>query len=318
MKILYLDRVSKAEVAPAIMKRVADQSLELAEQAIADDNYPAARGLLGIAKAASDKARLLPIQVRVEARTKEVLELEKEYAAAGAAFQTLTKKPGDVDAGLKWGRFLCYYKASWDEGLPFLAKAGDARLRLLADEDLRKPTSPKVQVKLGDDWYSQADKNQGLARKNILLRAKYWYEKALPTIPVGEFERTRVETRLKDISAQVSRDDGDKPGPPPILPLETYERQMAIGVNALNRLRLYKNAIDAFTEALKYKPGDPEALKLLSTSRYAFHLENAATAMDRKEFNRAISEYTAALKERPGDLVASNGLSAAKFKLSGK
>jgi tetratricopeptide (TPR) repeat protein len=313
MRISLLEQASQSKLLP-LMKKIAERALELAEQLVSENNYSDAGRLLTIARTAADRGKLPTLAAQAETRKRDVADIGREYDQAQRAFETLIKNAADADANLKWGKFVCWYKADWNAGLPFLTRGSDAKLRLLASTDLGKPTSPKVQVQLGDGWWDHAEATQGLARKNILLRSRSWYEKALPQMPVGEFERFRVEKRVKDIPNLISRDDmPTRPDAPPILPLKSYERQLAIGENSLN-LRQYSKAIEGFSEALKFKPGDAAATKGLNDARFSLHMTNGYTAVNRKDYDRAVAEFQSALKYRPNDPQGSAALQQARFK----
>jgi tetratricopeptide (TPR) repeat protein len=318
MRMKVLEAASQSNVLPA-MKAIAERSMALAEETIDRHNFDAARRLLASAETAARKANSPPLLARVQARNRELTEISREYEPARAALEVLLQKPNDAEANYKLGRFLCFFKGNWEEGLPCLVKGSDAKLRFLAGREVTKPTSSIAQRELGDDWWDLAEKNTGLARKHLLLHVKYWYEQCISQLPVG-LERTRVERRLREIPTLVGADGPektpDKTTPPP-LPLNSYERQLAIGQNSL-KLGIYQKAIDAFAEALKAKPGDLEATKGLNDARYANHMVNGQNALARKDYNRAVDEFNSALKYRQGDLAATTALQQAKSKLGSK
>src|SRR5262249_48670421 len=125
------------------------------------------------------------------------------------------------------------------------------------------------QVSVGDAWWNLADAERGVAKGQILLRAKHWYEQARPQL--SGFNLTRVEKRLKDIDVVVRKEmpATDKPS------LEgsnvTFERHVSTGV-ALFRQANYAKAADSFTEALKIRPNNPKVLVYLREARYHQHM----------------------------------------------
>src|SRR5262249_5445544 len=151
----------KSPVLPA-MKQITQRSMDLAEQRIKDGDYPPAVELLKIATVSAGKAKDPPLLASVQARSRDIADIANESKTAQLASEVLKIKPDDPEANLRWGKFLAFYQGDWKEGIEHLAKGGDAGLKLKAREELIKPTSPKAQMDLGDYWFEQAEKSQGL------------------------------------------------------------------------------------------------------------------------------------------------------------
>jgi serine/threonine protein kinase len=320
LRMGVLDRASRSNELSA-MKVITDRTLALAEEAVDHHNFDAAKRLFLIALTAARKAGSPPLLTRVQVRERDVNDIAREHEAVRPAAEALIRNPNDADANLKWGRYLCFFRGNWEDGLPHLLKGNDLKLRGLAGKELPvKPTSPIVQRELGDGWYDVADKYQGVARKNILLRVKYWYEQCVAELPMS-IARNTAEKRLKEIAAMLAK--GELPDtpvpdkPPPIMPRGTYERELAIGQNSL-KLGNFVKAIEGFENALKARPGDTEALRGLNATYYAFHMTNGDAALARKDYVRAANEFNAALKYNPGDPLATSRAQQAKLKVPGK
>ncbi|MGD0091849.1 MAG: formylglycine-generating enzyme family protein [Planctomycetota bacterium] len=195
---LKLDALAKAGSAAATLdaqKTLAEHYLVLMAEAAAADNYDAALRAAGPAEAAARRGQDAALIARVQARAKEVRELQGESAKAKAAKQTLAQKPDDPAANLVLGRFLCFWKADWDNGLLLLAKCSLPALKTLAVKDLMQPTEAVAQVEAGDGWWDMAEKETGKeAKAAFQARARYWYGKALAGL--SGLTKTKIEKRL--------------------------------------------------------------------------------------------------------------------------
>ncbi len=170
------------------------------EQAMAADRYPLARQLatllISLAKKTGDAA-----SARYAADlTKEIGELESAFGKMKSAETTLEKEPTDPPANLAVGRFRCLMKGEWAKGLPGLARGNDLALKDLALKDISTPSAPSEQMALAGGWYNAAEKETGLAREQLRLRAAEWYERAGPNLTgltKTMAERRSLEARLE-------------------------------------------------------------------------------------------------------------------------
>src|SRR5262249_18885619 len=160
---------------------IADMALALADDAVDEDNYPAALRLLEIAKAAASKLNSITAYKQINARIREVTEIQKEYGYAKAAVETLIKSPDDAEANCRWGRFICLFKGSWSKGIPLLAQGSDRKLKEVAEKELAKPTNATERVDLGNAYLSLAENEQSqIAKRALRARAKDWFDQESP------------------------------------------------------------------------------------------------------------------------------------------
>ena len=138
----------------------------------------------------------------------------KAYAEIKDARATLKEKPNDPDANLVVGKYLCRTKGDWEKGLPMLALGSNAKLKALAEEDIKGATTAEEQVKLGDAWWEANGKQ----------RASFWYEKASPSL-VG-LEKDRVQERLEEV-ATLGQEIPTVSGKPPPLAVAPFTKTAA-------------------------------------------------------------------------------------------
>ncbi|MEK6261249.1 MAG: LamG domain-containing protein [Planctomycetota bacterium] len=96
------------------------------------------------------------------------------------------------------GRFLCFCRADWAQGLSHLAKGSDPALRELAEADRGDATTAEQMAGLADRWWTYADSSQKLDQDAARIRAGFWYEEALPQL--AGLQQTRAKQRLGEVA----------------------------------------------------------------------------------------------------------------------
>lgn len=174
---------------------VANKSAEIANEAVANDNFTIAKQLNALVLSEARKGTDPVLAGRASQRAAEIDELSQRYEAVKAAKVTLKNTPADPEANLILGKYKCFAKGDWEGGLPSLALGSDQALKRLASRELAGAASSDEQAKLGDGWWELAATQEGMARKPFQGRAAFWYRKALPGLS-GAFE-DKVKKRLQ-------------------------------------------------------------------------------------------------------------------------
>jgi formylglycine-generating enzyme required for sulfatase activity len=216
MKTAVLTKMASAAKNPDQHKTIAEQALELIENAIACDNYEVANQLARLALDESRKGDDASLVSKTAAKQNDLSELVKAYERAKAARVILEKTPDDPEANSAVGGYLCFAKGDWEKGLPMLALGRDEALRSIAQRELGNPTSSAEQAKLGDLWWNFAENQEGISKKRMQWRAGYWYEKALPGL--SGLTKDKVEKRVTKMADVVPReaDGGSASTRPPV------------------------------------------------------------------------------------------------------
>lgn len=198
MKGQTLARISELPDGPRAAVKTA---LAQVEPALAEDNYEAATRLLDAADAAARKGKLDEKQtVQISSRRSQVQSLEKAYREVATAREKLKAAPDDPQANLTVGRHLCLFHGLWDEGLPLLAKGGEAKPAPLARQDLTPPADVKAQLAVGDGWSGLTEDLTDRAKKHLYERALAWYEVAAPNVAAKDkpkLDEKTIEVRKK-------------------------------------------------------------------------------------------------------------------------
>jgi hypothetical protein len=180
MKKLALSTAESAVRTPEGNKQLAESALAVADEAVANDDYDTAHGLLAMADSAARKTKGRELLSLVDARKTRVREIEKAYADVKAVAQQLQERPDDPEANLQMGKFLCFVKGDWGRGLPYLARSGDAKLKALAAKELAKPTEATAQFELANAWWDLGETTDPPAKAMIEQQARQWYKRAIP------------------------------------------------------------------------------------------------------------------------------------------
>jgi serine protease Do len=173
---------------------VAEVAFAAFEEAFEGDDYDTAKQLGGIAVAAARKGRDAKLSKRIADRGRQFKALQEVYSTVRPALETLKTSPADAEANLLVGRFQCFFKEQWQDGLLLLAKGSDPALKDLARKELAGPDAPDAQLAIADGWYEQADRQPAEVKDRVALHASGWYEKALPGL--SGLQKIKAEKRV--------------------------------------------------------------------------------------------------------------------------
>ncbi len=173
--------------------KIARSALEAAEEALADDAFDAALAMLDTARDLATRAKVDEFVKQTRLRSREIVALKRRYEDAEDALEKLADTPDDADLNLLVGRYLCFARSRWDEGLPYLAKADDARLAAAVRGETPPPVTAEEMATLGDAWLA-ASRTAGGDRDAMNERACHWYRQSLNGL--AGLERARVEKLL--------------------------------------------------------------------------------------------------------------------------
>ncbi|MCH8922172.1 MAG: trypsin-like peptidase domain-containing protein [Planctomycetes bacterium] len=174
-----------------------EAALVTIDRLIARDQYDRATRLIEFASSAANHAKSRTLLEMVRDRSKQI-EVGKElWLNYRRAVQTLKGRPDDPTANLQAGKYLCFTKGRWKQGLRHLSKGSDAELKAVAVIDLAGPDTAEQRAAAGARWGKLALGVDESRRKPYLAAAQFWYLQA-----VGELtglRKRRVERELKSI-----------------------------------------------------------------------------------------------------------------------
>jgi len=203
MKATVLAKLAAKLRLPADHKKFLPVLGKAYDEAVAADRYDVARAIGKLATDSAKKTRDPIAKNAVEKKLKALKQLEADYAKIKDALAVLETKPTDPEANLAVGKYRCFVRGDWDDGLPYLALGSDPVLQKLAEQEVVMPDSATDQAKLADGWWDLAEKEKDAAtKKRMQQRAGFWYKKALPKLT--GLGKKKVEKRLADIEKETS------------------------------------------------------------------------------------------------------------------
>ncbi len=215
MKSETLGAMAGKAFKPEDRKALADAALGLVKEAIDAERLDAAEEAMKTANGLAGKVHDRDLTQRVQVARKQFAELVKAAGNVEAARETLKEKPDDPDAHLALGKYLCFVRSEWPEGLKHLAAGSDEPLKILAEQDLKSTTpGPEESAKLGDTWWKLSRAAGGRIKEGMMLRAGTWYQQAEAGLPAG-LVRVMVEKRLAEIEKLGPEIPELPAGPPP-------------------------------------------------------------------------------------------------------
>ncbi|PQO41451.1 DUF1559 domain-containing protein [Blastopirellula marina] len=161
------------------------------------NNFKAVDELFGIIETFARSQNDAAMVQRIASLKEEIADSRKVYGEIESQFLSLDRPSFNPEGNLLVGRYLCLHHNQWQEGLPFLAKSSNQKLKDAALLELEAPVDPKLQAEIGDLWW---DATAGFApgeKRRIQRRAAQWYQAAIAGLP-NTIERIKVQRNLDE------------------------------------------------------------------------------------------------------------------------
>ncbi|MEK6246717.1 MAG: hypothetical protein N2C12_00975, partial [Planctomycetales bacterium] len=198
-------RVSKKAKLKDEHADVAAAAHKLILKALVNDDYDSAKKLATIAVSASKRSKDRATMKQMRAIDKEVQKLQVQYGKVKKALDQLEQAPSDPDANLIVGKYHCFVKDDWKQGLPMLAVGSSTEFQALAEREQQEPDSSEDQMQLADDWFELVKKTPS-HKTQMMARAAHWYGESLQSQPaLSDKAKARAEKRMAVISGSGSR-----------------------------------------------------------------------------------------------------------------
>lgn len=205
-------RDKQAEVTAFLKSSKAEKDLRisleelrsLADRAFAIDKYELSEKILiqaeAVARALKDVARASSLQATLK-RTKEV---HRDYDNVQKAFDASVQGNGTPEEWTAVGKFSCFVKGNWPDGLKALSMGKDEVLKELASKDLAGANTPEDQIALAEAWGVIGQKTAGARERSL-----YWYKKAWPALK--GVTRERIRAKFKELSQRGTKENKKLP-----------------------------------------------------------------------------------------------------------
>jgi len=167
----------------------------LADDAAKEDQYELAIKSIQAAAVIAAKAGEADLALSAKARGTELAKLKVEFAKVQEAQKKLLTEEDPV-ARLVVGRYLCFTKGNWLEGIPHLAQCSDAAIKSAAEKDFRAKTAEEFGW-TADEWLIVAGKYPGYrmatADRAAQLHRILWTQ-------ASGLEKEKLRTKLRAIA----------------------------------------------------------------------------------------------------------------------
>ncbi|SMP75384.1 hypothetical protein SAMN06265222_11928 [Neorhodopirellula lusitana] len=188
-----------------------DELLELADAAIAIDDYDAAQQLIAAASGDAKRARDWDTSTQADKRARQIVAMKAEFNAIAdelQQFQEDVTKLQPAEA-LAVGKFYAFLKNEWSIALDLMvagddktiAAAANAERKLLKQVSLRKPNEDLSIsfLNVADLWWDAAKSLGDADHQAATLHAGYYYQRALPGIK--GLKKAKADARIRDALA---------------------------------------------------------------------------------------------------------------------
>lgn len=199
VKLYAFGNIAKTSLPKDETGGAADACAKLASELIAENNFDGAKKAVEYGLAAIRRTRDGERMTRLRRLGDQIDDIAKQYRAVAEHAAALKENPDDPAANLEVGRFECFVKGNWQEGLSHLAKGSDAKLKALAEQTLASPSKAQDQYQVANGWWKQASSRDGVTKDRILAYAGNWYEQALPGLT--GLSKATAEKRIAEAPA---------------------------------------------------------------------------------------------------------------------
>lgn len=199
-----------------------------------NDEYDRSQELVKNAFKFVNEPRTSPLSKALTRLKSQLTNAQRQYNTAKESLASYREDSSDIAAGLTFGRFLCFIKGDWERGLPLLAKSDSRELKLVAEMDLKKPTTNSDKIALGDEWWRLGEAAKtSLYREACRERAAFWYRDTLASLPES-LDQIHVKARLAEAESSATAGSGSPLGS--ILSLApTFGVDLTLSLQALAR-----------------------------------------------------------------------------------
>ncbi|MDB5387814.1 MAG: hypothetical protein JWM11_3460 [Planctomycetaceae bacterium] len=191
---LFRKAAKDTKVVP-LKRMLALVGLKLAGDAEAAEDWDASKDVaklsVTLARASHDNA----VVKRANEQNVRYTDLQKVWQQVVDARKKLTSSPDDPEANGVVGRYLCFVRQDWDQGLAYLSKGAKLELKAIAAKDQATARDVDSQSATADAWWAFAESKKGNERVQIFPRVAYWYEQILPN--VSGLAKVTAEKRLE-------------------------------------------------------------------------------------------------------------------------
>ena len=266
----------------------------------------AGKDLGAASKALDEAAKLWPTHADVLRARKDLQAAQAQKTQADAeAKNRLVSFQKYMDVGQK-----SLVNKQYDQAATAFAQA----VKLVPDDAKANQGLQQAQKAAAQALQTQANYNQALARGEKALALRKYDEAVAAFQEAVKLAPGDQKTAQLLGQAQQARDAAKTKTPDPKLPdpkTPTFQQQLERGLT-LEKQQKFKEAMDAFQEALKMNPKDKQGADGLRRAELGLRVAEGQKHLDAKRFAEAIREFEAALVLSPNNPAVQKLLQKAK------
>ncbi|MGY8767900.1 MAG: trypsin-like peptidase domain-containing protein [Pirellulales bacterium] len=176
---------------PKVRKQLILLAMSTADYCLKSDKLNDAETFLNQAQTFADSG----LASEIEQKLRDLAKVKIHWDKYQAAKLTLQTSPDDPDANDVVGRYLCFVKGTWLDGLIYLNKSSDPSLAKLAKQDLNQTADAREQAEIGRQWQELSGYAESHEQDAYLAAARYWYLKA--EMNLDGLQKAKVQQDLK-------------------------------------------------------------------------------------------------------------------------
>jgi hypothetical protein len=206
---IVIDAISAAKSKvkkPEDASRLCEYALGYGEKIAKGRKFDDAEKLLNHARDLANIAKDKGLQSRasdVLAMIPDIKRLCSEFEKAEAAYNL---NPNDTKANETIGIYHCFIIGDWGKGLAYLSKV-EGPIKTAINQEKRSTGEPLTMMFAGDKWYNLGKQSVSkLNRNGFYERARFWYEKALPTC--DGIVKAEIEKKLSEMGPKIGDNEG--------------------------------------------------------------------------------------------------------------
>lgn len=187
------------QVPPAKRPSLISWATKMLSETVAADDFDNAKHVFAVLQATARQSKDRAVAQQVTAMGKELSQIAKAYEAVKpvASTENLSSDPA---ASLVVGRYQCFVKGNWAQGLDILKSASDEKFKTLASKELEGTMGKEVA--LADQWWEVSESLDGREADIVQLHAADLYRKALSQL--SGLAKSRIEKRLAGVKTSVA------------------------------------------------------------------------------------------------------------------
>jgi hypothetical protein len=193
--------LADANLLPEVRDQLAVAILQRVDATLAANKFAAAERYSVLATKVAARTRDIELRKRIAEHRAEIQRLKVLLKAVEEARATLATDANDAAANLILGKYLCFVRNEWEQGLAHVLKSGNPDYIAAAKADAAVTAdSQDSTIAAADAWHKLAEaikKDDKDAANGALGRAKGYYQDAL--ITATGLEKLRLENRLAEM-----------------------------------------------------------------------------------------------------------------------